>query len=140
MAVRKSTRKAGLSDSRIKREYRALKVQKAQLADATIDAIEKRLAASSGDSQYRRIALAALARSGKDLIAWAENGNRDSGEAMADALVGVESVAKFMRALTELLECSANRLLLALCSRADAVELIGLARAARATTAETSNV
>jgi hypothetical protein len=124
-AKRKATKRGGTID--LERVYQKLRRQPAQLSDEQVDAIEKDFAPGAGGSQYRRAGLAMLTRSGKQLIEWAE-GDRESGEALADAAVGIQQLSKRMRAVAKMLESSSVRGMTALCVRDDAINLLDEAR------------
>lgn len=108
--------------------FQDVEQQPAQLSDERLEEIDSDFALGHSASQYRRAALGMLTRSGKQLIEWAETSDQDAAEALADAIAGVEAAARRYRAMADIMEGSAARGMVAICVRANALELLATAR------------
>ena len=96
-----------------------------------VNKIEAHFRADSGNSQYRRMALIFLTKSGKDLVELAE-GDLETGKMLADAAAGISRAAERHRKTAELLETAATRIEVAMCVREDVTALLKTAKAEHA--------
>lgn len=98
-------------------------VSPAQITRDQMETMEQR-AQDTEDSRgvARRLALAILAQSAKDLVAGVQE--RSTAVAFADTARVIDSCVADMKALTELLESASLRCTVALCAREDMQEIL----------------
>lgn len=122
-----------LTKRQIRAEEKALhdlRQQPAQLTPAKVEEFERLFRPTSKLSQYRRLGLVMLANSGQDLIR-AATSDQTAAADIAESIAGVEYAASLLRSAADMLETSAWRASVAVCARADALDLLAKARGER---------
>ncbi len=92
------------------------------LTDDVLGEIEQDMGSNQPWGPWRRVGLAFLTRSGKQLIESVE-GDRDGAVAMAAAVNGTGDYAERLRELAKLMDTASTRLRMALCWRDDMEEI-----------------
>lgn len=127
MATRKTrtTRKSKTTPE--ERLYRRLKASPAQLTSEQVDMFDAAFA-SDEHRVARRIVLQMLTKSGRELVAMAQE-SRGHAVAIAQAIEAAREIEKHMLAFSRLAQAMSVRLGIALCDRDDMDEVIAEARA-----------
>ncbi len=102
--------------------------QPSQITDDEIAQIEKVFGRNQPFGPCRRVALASLGRSGRQLIEGIEN-DRKTALAVAAAELGIKNYANRLRDLAEMMDKASTRILVALAFREDMTEIRAEAKA-----------
>lgn len=115
-----------MSNAELDALYARFLEQPAQLTSAQVNALERRLC--TGDAEWRRLVLASLTKSGRELKERFA-GSREAGQLAAELLTVADNMGKRLHEIAAMLETASTRLMLSLCERPDMQELIATARA-----------
>jgi hypothetical protein len=128
--VAKQKRNSGLSNKAADKIWQDFMRQPAQITPEQCDAMEQGFQHRIVETGVaRRMALASLARSGRELAeAIGRKAPREAAEAFAEAAAHIEDATDFYKAVTESMETAALRIKIALADRPDMSELLAAAK------------
>jgi hydrogenase maturation factor len=115
-----------MSNAELDALYARFLEQPAQLTTAQVNVLERRLC--TADAEWRKLALASLAKSGVELKERFA-GSREAAQLAAELLTVADDMGKRLHEIAAMLETASTRLMLSLCERPDMQELIAAARA-----------